>query len=103
MNIAFNDIQLHILILLPGNFRSETFQLFRSMFATGCWIEGRRNQVLNLPVTSRLMTSLLDFLYTDELKVGFGDDPEFFCNLLVTADQFLIPRLIQVNITMLPT
>ena len=72
------------------------------MFATGCWIEGRRNQVLNLPVTSRLMTSLLDFLYTDELKVGSGDDPEFFCNLLVTADQFLIPRLIQVSFFIVP-
>jgi hypothetical protein len=69
------------------------------MFATGCWIEGRKNQTLTLPVPSRVMTSLLDYLYGDEFPAGLVrnlDEPEFFCNLLVTADQFLVPRLIQV-------
>lgn len=67
------------------------------MFATGCWIEGRRNETLKLPVSSRLIMPLIDFVYTDELKVGPNEDPEFFCNLIVTADQFLVPRLIQVT------
>ena len=70
------------------------------MFATGCWIEGQKNRTLSLPVPSRVMTSLLDYIYSDEFPVGIRsntDEPEYFCNLLVTADQFLVPRLIQVR------
>jgi len=68
------------------------------MFLTGRWIESQQGYSLNLPVPARLLSVLLDFLYSDDinLKKGVNDDPEFFCSLIVTADQFLAPRLIQV-------
>ena len=67
------------------------------MFATGCWIEGSKSRALSLPVPAKVMTSLLDYIYSDEFPgPKNSDEPEFYCNLLVTADQFLVPRLIQV-------
>ena len=39
--------------------------------------------------------NLLDFVYTDFDAVP-SDDPEFLCNILVMADQLLIPRLVQI-------
>jgi hypothetical protein len=70
------------------------------MFQSGRWIESQRGYSLKMPVPARLLSVLLDYIYTDDInfKKGSNDEPEFFCNLIVMADQFLVPRLIQARL-----
>ena len=67
------------------------------MFCLG-WIETLgENRRLNLPLPGRVVRAVLEFLYRDECAaVSTSDaDTEFVCNVLVAADQFLIPRLVE--------
>ncbi len=75
---------------------SARLDYFRSMFSCG-WIEdnSQRSSVVTLPIPANLCEVLLDFLYTD-FDVLNSEDPEFICNVLVMADQLLIPRLIEI-------
>jgi hypothetical protein len=75
---------------------SARLDYFRSMFSAG-WVEAASDHQthLNLPLDSKLCKVLLDFIYTDFDQIG-SDDPEFLCNVMVMADQLLIPRLIQI-------
>lgn len=79
----------------------DVFNFFRTMFQSGRWIESQRGYSLKLPVPGRLLSVLLDYIYTDDinLKKGTNDEPEFFCSLIVMADQFLVPRLIQARLS----
>ena len=74
---------------------SARLDYFRSMFCMG-WVEAvQETTVVSLPFPANLMQILLDFVYTDFDAVP-SDDPEFLCNILVMADQLLIPRLVQI-------
>ncbi len=72
---------------------------FRSMFGLG-WSESDRGRkvVLALPLSPRVVAVLLDYIYRDEPPPALvaSEDPEFLGSVLVAADQFLVPRLIQV-------
>ena len=76
---------------------ASRLEYFRSMFCLG-WIETSVEQRrLNLPMPGRVVRAVLEFLYRDECAaVSATDaDTEFVCNVLVAADQFLIPRLVE--------
>ena len=76
---------------------ASRLEYFRSMFCLG-WIEtSGENRRLNLPLPGRVVRAVLEFLYRDECAaVSASDaDTEFICNVLVAADQFLIPRLVE--------
>ncbi len=76
---------------------SARLEYFRSMFGLGWTESGKENTELSLPVASKVLKAVLDFLYRDEAPsaVSSCEDPEFIGNVLVVADQLLIPRLIQ--------
>ena len=75
---------------------SARLDYFRSMFSMG-WIESAQKITeVKLPITGLLCQTLLEYLYTDLDSIPNCSDPEFLCNVLVMADQLLIPRLIQV-------
>ena len=75
---------------------SARLEYFRSMFSMG-WIESAQKITeVKLPITGPLCQTLLEYLYTDLESIPNCSDPEFLCNVLVMADQLLIPRLIQV-------
>ena len=76
---------------------ASRLEYFRSMFCLG-WIEtSGENRRLNLPLPGRVVRAVFEFLYRDECAaVSTSDaDTEFVCNVLVAADQFLIPRLVE--------
>ena len=76
---------------------ASRLEYFRSMFCLG-WIEtSGEHRRLNLPMPGRVVRAVLEFLYRDECAgVSASDaDVEFICNVLVAADQFLIPRLVE--------
>ncbi|XP_076307674.1 LOW QUALITY PROTEIN: inhibitor of Bruton tyrosine kinase [Tachypleus tridentatus] len=66
---------------------------FRSMLGSG-WIETNLTDSLPLPIPSKILEIIVDYLYTDEApKVLASENPEFVCNVLVIADQLLITHL----------
>lgn len=66
---------------------------FHSMLSTA-WIENSQLENLSLPISSKVMEAILDFVYTDNAdKVLSSEDPEFLCHVLLTTDQLLMPRL----------
>ena len=71
---------------------SARLDYFKSMFSMG-WIESQNESKtsVKLPLPSELLKILLEYVYTDFETVP-SDDPEFLCNILVMADQLLIPR-----------
>ena len=84
------DVPAHKCIL------AARLDYFKSMFSLG-WLETKKGQVLSLPVPSKVVIALLEYLYRDDaLQIQNSDDPEFVSNVLVIADQLLIPRLIQI-------
>ncbi|XP_054155026.1 inhibitor of Bruton tyrosine kinase-like [Oppia nitens] len=69
-------------------------EYFRGMLSSG-WIETSANRPLSLPLSSRIMDIIIDYVYRDESssKLDRIDDPDFIFQVLVTADQYLIPGL----------
>merc|ERR1711963_1008322 len=60
------------------------------------WIESHEKKTdVKLPLPSEMVKILLDYVYTDFDTVS-SEDPEFLCNVLVMADQLLIPRLVSI-------
>ena len=71
-------------------------EYFRSMFGLG-WIETKEGQSLSLPVPTKVLHVIIEYIYRDEASTVEGsDDIELVCNVLVTADQLLMKRLIQI-------
>lgn len=69
-------------------------EYFNSMLSFG-WIEHSRSQ-LSLPIPSKVLDVILEFLYTDDVpKLKHCRDIEFVCQVLVSADQLLATRLRQ--------
>ena len=59
-------------------------------------MESKEGQTLKLPVPSKILLVVLEYLYRDEASdVSSSEDPEFVGNVLVVADQFLMTRLVQ--------
>ncbi|XP_071955936.1 inhibitor of Bruton tyrosine kinase-like [Antedon mediterranea] len=68
-------------------------EYFHSMLASG-WIETSSKTALKLPMPSKALSIILDYLYTDEAaRLRDCHDIEFLCNLLTVVDQLLITRL----------
>lgn len=68
-------------------------EYFRCMFGSS-WIEATASKSLNMPLSTNLLSIILDYLYEDESpKLRQCRDPEFVCNVLAVADQFFIIRL----------
>lgn len=69
-------------------------EYFNSMLSFG-WAEFSRSQ-LPLPITSKVLEVVLEFLYTDDVcRLKHSRDIEFLCQVLVCADQLLATRLKQ--------
>ena len=68
---------------------SARLEYFNSMFSLG-WIETGKNKQLNLPVPSKILAVILEYIYKDEsLLLDKSDDVEFVCQVLAVADQLL--------------
>ncbi|MFT7800384.1 inhibitor of Bruton tyrosine kinase [Arapaima gigas] len=68
-------------------------EYFRSMLGSS-WIEASCCTALVMPTTAEVLQVILEYLYTDEsATVRESQNVEFVCNVLVVADQLLIPRL----------
>ena len=53
--------------------------------------------VVNLPIHSSVLEILLDYIYRDRTpKIDKTDDISLIGNVLVVADQLLIPRLVSI-------
>lgn len=69
-------------------------EYFNSMLSFG-WVEHSSSQ-LSLPIASKVLDAILEFLYTDDVpKLKHSRDIEFICQVLVSADQLLATRLRQ--------
>ncbi|KAJ8026856.1 Inhibitor of Bruton tyrosine kinase [Holothuria leucospilota] len=71
-------------------------EYFNSMLASG-WIEASSSAPLMLPVPASVLSILLDFIYTSNTPMLPSQDMELVCNVLVTADQLLLPRLKEIS------
>ncbi|CAF0843865.1 unnamed protein product [Didymodactylos carnosus] len=69
---------------------TSRMEYFHSMFLAG-WMESQNNPELKMTIPSNLLEILIDYLYTDKLTDKYNI--ELLCQLLVYADQLLIPRL----------
>jgi hypothetical protein len=68
-------------------------EYFRGMLGSG-WIEASASNALFLPINSKILDILMDYIYKDEVpKLMTNEEPEFICQVLVIADQYLIPCL----------
>ena len=68
---------------------SARLEYFNSMFSLG-WIETGKNKQLNLPVPSKVLVVILEYIYKDETPLlDKSDDVEFVCQVLAVADQLL--------------
>ncbi|GIY10667.1 inhibitor of Bruton tyrosine kinase [Caerostris extrusa] len=66
---------------------------FHSMLSH-CWEESSRLNNLKLPIPSRILEVLINYLYSDDAgEISDSDDVEFLCHILMTSDQLLIPHL----------
>lgn len=69
-------------------------EYFNSMLSLG-WVEFSSSK-LTLPITSKVLEVILEFLYIDDIpKLKVSKDVEFLCQVLVSADQLLMTRLKQ--------
>ncbi|CAN7986704.1 unnamed protein product [Ixodes hexagonus] len=69
-------------------------EYFNSMLSLG-WVEFSSSR-LTLPITSRVLEIILEFLYMDDIpKLKLSKDVEFLCQVLISADQLLMTRLKQ--------
>ncbi|XP_064460638.1 inhibitor of Bruton tyrosine kinase-like [Ornithodoros turicata] len=69
-------------------------EYFGSMLSLG-WAEASQH-ALSLPLPGKVLSVLLDFLYTDDcVQLRASEDIEFLCHVLVAADQLLVTRLKQ--------
>lgn len=83
-----NELFAHRCIL------SARSDYFRGMFSYN-WVEAKEGQILTLPVSSKVLPIILEFLYRDEVApISASEDPELVCNTLVVADQLLLGRLV---------
>ena len=68
---------------------SARLEYFNSMFSLG-WIETAKTKKLKLPVQSKVLTVLLEFIYKDESPIlNKSEDIEFIFQVLAVADQLL--------------
>ena len=102
-------LQAHRCVLVAS------LEYFRSMLASG-WVEASTSEALKIPIASLssfhslvfplqehptcvfvpgdVMSAVVDFLYSDESEaVERSENVEFVMNVLVVADQLLMPRL----------
>lgn len=50
-----------------------------------------------MPLPTNILVIILDYLYEDDsTKLRQCREPEFICNVLVVADQFLVTRLCEI-------
>ncbi|KAG7158760.1 Inhibitor of Bruton tyrosine kinase-like [Homarus americanus] len=68
-------------------------EYFHCMFGAS-WMETTASKSLEMPLPTNILSIILDYLYEDKSpKLIQCRDPEFVCNVLAVADQFLITRL----------
>uniref|UniRef100_A0A8C9SNX1 Inhibitor of Bruton tyrosine kinase n=1 Tax=Scleropages formosus TaxID=113540 RepID=A0A8C9SNX1_SCLFO len=68
-------------------------EYFHSMLGSS-WSEASCCTALVMPATAEVLQVILEYIYTDESPtVRESQNVEFVCNVLVMADQLLIPRL----------
>ncbi|KAL6108805.1 ibtk [Pungitius sinensis] len=68
-------------------------EYFNSMLGNP-WIEATSCSALEMPTSSEVLHVILEYVYTDESHtIKECSNVEFVCNVLVVADQLLIPRL----------
>ncbi|XP_076136323.1 inhibitor of Bruton tyrosine kinase [Alosa pseudoharengus] len=68
-------------------------EYFNSMLGNP-WIEATSCTALDMPTSSEVLQVILEYVYTDDSPtVKESLKVEFVCNVLVVADQLLIPRL----------
>lgn len=71
-------------------------EYFHAMLGSG-WMETKASKSLSMPLPTKILSIVLDYLYEDEAEgVRKSKDAEFVCNVLAVADQFLCPRLIEI-------
>ncbi|XP_061919582.1 inhibitor of Bruton tyrosine kinase-like [Entelurus aequoreus] len=68
-------------------------EYFHSMLGNP-WIEATSCTALEMPTSAEILQVILEYIYTDESPtIRDSLDVAFVCNVLVAADQLLIPRL----------
>ncbi|KAM8870686.1 inhibitor of Bruton tyrosine kinase [Spinachia spinachia] len=68
-------------------------EYFNSMLGNP-WIEATSCSALEMPTSSEVLHVILEYVYLDESNtIKECSNVEFVCNVLVVADQLLIPRL----------
>ncbi|XP_057690335.1 inhibitor of Bruton tyrosine kinase isoform X2 [Corythoichthys intestinalis] len=68
-------------------------EYFHSMLGNP-WIEATSCSALKMPTTSDILQAILEYIYTDDSPtIRESLNVVFVCNVLVVADQLLIPRL----------
>lgn len=68
-------------------------EYFNSMLGNP-WIEATSCSALEMATSSEVLHAILEYVYTDESHtIKECSNVEFVCNVLVVADQLLIPRL----------
>ena len=68
---------------------TSRLEYFNSMFSFG-WIETSKNRQLKLPIHSKVLTVLLEYIYRDESSLlNKSDDVAFVCQVMAVADQLL--------------
>ncbi|XKL59654.1 hypothetical protein PGB90_000670 [Kerria lacca] len=74
-------------------------QYFKSMLS-GNWIESSKkySEYHNMPVSGSVLLEILEFLYTDTTTKSINKkDVNFWCSLLVAADQFMLQKLKEIS------
>ncbi|XP_042889626.1 inhibitor of Bruton tyrosine kinase-like isoform X2 [Penaeus japonicus] len=75
---------------------SARSEYFNCMFGAS-WIESTSSKALSMPLPTNILVIILDYLYEDDsTKLRQCREPEFICNVLVVADQFLVTRLCEI-------
>lgn len=61
------------------------------------FFQATASKSLSMPLPTSILVIILDYLYEDDSpKLRHCRDPEFVCNVMVAANQFLISRLQEV-------
>lgn len=75
---------------------SARLEYFHCMFGAS-WMEASASESLSMPLPTSILVIILDYLYEDDSpKLHHCRNPEFVCNVMRAADQFLITRLREV-------
>ncbi|CAL4062948.1 unnamed protein product, partial [Meganyctiphanes norvegica] len=71
-------------------------EYFHAMLGSG-WMETKASKSLSMPLPTKILEIVLDYLYEDDAGVvNKSRDAEFVCNVLAVGDQLLCPRLVEI-------